>query len=890
MKYLVQPLVPFSANAPGTNDQRVYAIASEHSRQVLTMRSELVWGRVQGGLRHVSAGVDGTVWGVNGNDNIWRWNGKDWIQVPGKLMQVSVGSADHVWGVSRDHRVWRWNGSALEQAPGGLKNVSVGRDGTVWGVNGGDDIWHWLGNTWEQIPGKLKQISVGSRTLVWGVNSKDEIFVRRGDKWMQIAGGLSHVSVGADGSVWGVNGAHEVWRWRGGGWEKMNGALRQISVGSASDVWGVNAADEIWRNVGNGTGRLIQALWTEDPRQQWRLIALGDGYFRIQNVATNLALDVAGSAVNQGAELIGWPQHGGPNQQFRIEGTHEARFKITTRHSGLVLDVDGNSLETGAKIHQWVSHGGANQVWWLAEVKPSTSLFDPRARLFEHGDYQGASLEVGVGAYNVADLKSVGNDRVSSLKVPAGVRVTLWEHANWSGRSKSFTGDTSYVGSDFNDIASSVTVEKVVTLYEHNNFQGRSSALGVGTHKLGDLGIPNDSLSSLRVPQGLMVTLWEHEAHQGQQLVYFEDAPVMAPGWNDRVSSIVVRHLGVAIPRDAIRFGGKIQLRGHHGKWLVAEGDGNLNANRAEGREWETFTIVRAGPSQHTSHVAFGDTIALRSFHGKYVVAEADGNANANRNAIGDWEKWIVVRSGASDSDLFMAHGDVISLRSSHNKYLVAEGDGNANANRPGIGDWERFTITGYAPSPNEEPAGGPCGAAVCGANVCAVEACGADACGAEACGIDAALVGACGVASAGIAICGVDVAVIGVCGAAATGAGACGAAACGAAACGADACAAAVAGLGACGAAACGAAACGAAACGADACGAAACGAEACGAATCGVDANPIDACGADAGAIDVCPADACGANVCAINACPADACAADACAIDVIPIIPGI
>lgn len=865
MKYLVQPLVPYSANAPGTSDQRVYAIASEHSRQVLTLRSELAWGRVPGGLKHVSAGVDGTVWGTNGAHDIWRWNGTTWEQMPGKLMQISVGSADHVWGVNGNNDIWRWTGSTWEQVPGKLKYVSVGRDGTVWGVNGADDIWRWLGNTWEQVPGKLKQISVGSRTLVWGVNSSDEIFVRRGDKWMQIAGGLSHVSVAADGSVWGVNAANEIWRWRGGGWEQMSGGLRQISVGSASDVWGVNAADEIWHNVGNGTGRLIQALWTEDPRQQWRLISLGDGYYRIQNVATNLVLDVSGGGGQQGAELLGWQQHGGPNQQFRIEGIDEARFKITARHSGLVLDVDGNSLETGAKIHQWGSHGGGNQVWWLAEVKPSTALFDPRARLFEHGNYQGVSLEVGVGAYNIEDLRSVGNDRVSSLRVPAGVRVTLWEHANWSGRSKSFTGDSSFVGDDFNDITSSVTVEKVVTLFEHNDYQGRSSVLGVGTHRMGDLGIPNDSLSSLRVPQGLMVTLWEHEAYQGAQLVYFEDAPAMAPGWNDRVSSIVVRHLGVAIPREAIRFGGKIQLRGHHGKWLVAEGDGNLNANRPNALDWETFTVVRAGPSQHTSHVAFGDTIALRSFHGKYVVAEGDGRANANRDAIGDWEKWIVVRSGASDSDLFLAHGDVISLRSFHNRYLVAEADGNANANRGAIGEWERFTITGYAPSPNEEPSGGPCGAAICGANVCAAEACGADACGAEACGVDAALVGACGVASAGIAICGVDVAVIGVCGAAATGAGACGAAACGAAACG-------------------------AAACGADACGAAACGAEACGAAACGVDANPIDACGADAGAIDVCPADVCAANVCAINACPADACAADACAIDVIPIIPGI
>lgn len=894
MKYLVQPLVPNSANAPGSGNHRIYAIASEHSRQVLTLRDELAWQQVPGGLKHVSVGADGTVWGVNANDDIWRGTGNfGWEQMPGKLKQISVGSATDVWGVNSNDDIYRWQGSGWHQVPGKLKHVSVARDGTVWGVNGNDDIWRWLGGgSWEQIGGKLKQISVGSRTLVWGVNAADDIFVRRGDHWMQIGGKLKHVSVAADGSVWGVNSADAIWRWRGGGWEQMPGGLKQISVGSATDVWGVNAADAIWRNAGAGHGRLVQALWTEDARQQWRLIPLGDGYFRIENVATGLALDVRGGSTENGADLLGWPWHGGHNQHFQITDDGTARFRITARHSGQVLDVNGASLEAGATVLQWPSHGGANQVWWLAEVRPASVLFDPRARIYEHANFQGASVELGVGSYDIQALGAVGNDRVSSLRVPAGVRVTLWEHAGFTGRTKSFTGDTPWVGDDFNDITSGVAVEKVVTIFEHADYQGRSSVLGVGTHKLADLGIPNDSLSSLRVPQGLMVTLFEHEGTQGSYRVYFEDCSFVGGDWNDRVSSIVVRQLGVAIPRDSVRYGGTIQLRGHHGKWLVAEPDGRLDANRGAAGPWETFTIIRAGASQHTSHVAYGDIIALRSAHGKYVVAEPDGQAHANRDAIGPWEKFVVVRSGPTDSDLFVSHGDVLSLRSVHNRYVVAEPDGNAHANREAIGDWERWTITGYAPSPNDTPdaGGGPCGAAVCAANICGAEACGADACGAEACGVDGALVGACAVAAGGITVCGVDVAVIGVCGAAATGAGACGAAACGAAACGADACAAAVGGIGACGAAACGAAACGAAACGADACGAAACGAEACGAAACSVDANPADACGADAGAVDVCPADACGANVCALNLCPADACAADACALDIIPIIPGI
>ncbi|MEB3826008.1 peptidase inhibitor family I36 protein, partial [Phormidium sp. CCY1219] len=82
-----------------------------------------------------------------------------------------------------------------------------------------------------------------------------------------------------------------------------------------------------------------------------------------------------------------------------------------------------------------------------------------KATIYEHGNFQGASQELTEGSYNIASLK-IGNDRLSSLRVPAGLKVTLYEHANFSGRSKVLTQDTSWVGDDFNDITSSIKVEK----------------------------------------------------------------------------------------------------------------------------------------------------------------------------------------------------------------------------------------------------------------------------------------------------------------------------------------------------------------------------------------------------------------------------------------------
>ena len=81
--------------------------------------------------------------------------------------------------------------------------------------------------------------------------------------------------------------------------------------------------------------------------------------------------------------------------------------------------------------------------------------------IYEHANFQGASKSLGEGRYFDVNSLGIGNDRLSSLRVPQGMQVTLYEHANGTGRSKLFTQDTSYVGDDFNDITSSLKVENL---------------------------------------------------------------------------------------------------------------------------------------------------------------------------------------------------------------------------------------------------------------------------------------------------------------------------------------------------------------------------------------------------------------------------------------------
>lgn len=76
--------------------------------------------------------------------------------------------------------------------------------------------------------------------------------------------------------------------------------------------------------------------------------------------------------------------------------------------------------------------------------------------LYARRNFLGAYQEVEPGKYDI-----FGNDKLSSLKVPASMKVTAYEAAGCQGKSKTFTSDVSWVGDDFKNETSSIKVERI---------------------------------------------------------------------------------------------------------------------------------------------------------------------------------------------------------------------------------------------------------------------------------------------------------------------------------------------------------------------------------------------------------------------------------------------
>lgn len=174
--------------------------------------------------------------------------------------------------------------------------------------------------------------------------------------------------------------------------------------------------------------------------------------------------------------------------------------------------------------------------------------------LWQNSDFAGGCVSYN-GDANISGTFNNGasaNDGTSSLWVAPGYRVRLFEHGNWSGASKEFVGDVFWIGSAWNDRASSLWVdpdscpsEALVRVYVNSNFGGgcktfnesdsdfNGNSFDDGTHL-------NDNISSIVVKPGYQAVLHSANNYGGDSKLYVGNNTGVGT-LNDVASSITVQ-------------------------------------------------------------------------------------------------------------------------------------------------------------------------------------------------------------------------------------------------------------------------------------------------------------------------------------------------------------
>ncbi len=240
---------------PTIADGKVF-VGTSNSVAVFGLFAPVGFVLMPGNLRQISVSADGSVWGVNSGNLIYRYDAsiQNWVGEPGNFAQIAVGGNGSIWSLDPSGNIYRWDASMQNwrQVIGNLATISVGGDGDVWGLSAANLIYHWDASIedWILVPGTLKQIAVGFNGAVWGVNSGNQVyrFNPGFQAFVPVPGSLTQISVGSDGVVWGLNG-QAIYRFNPltQQLENIPGALTEIAVGSASNVWGINSANQVFR-------------------------------------------------------------------------------------------------------------------------------------------------------------------------------------------------------------------------------------------------------------------------------------------------------------------------------------------------------------------------------------------------------------------------------------------------------------------------------------------------------------------------------------------------------------------------------------------------------------------------------------------------------------------
>ena len=220
-----------------------------------------------------------------------------------------------------------------------------------------------------------------------------------------------------------------------------------------------------------------------DASQTWTFteVMTGKGVYSICSYDNkNRGMDVLNSSKDNGTQVQLYDYLGNPHQQFILYDCGEGYYQLVARNSGKVVEIPQSSKGNGEWIKIFDNNGTHTQQWAVVENRCNEA---PAVTLYTDRDYKGKAVTLSEGTYNLSKmgLYNLKDNDMSSLKVTPGFKVTIYEDDNFKGKSKSYIASESFVGEDWNDKMSSLTVEayhELQVTYQIGDAQAITSEVG----------------------------------------------------------------------------------------------------------------------------------------------------------------------------------------------------------------------------------------------------------------------------------------------------------------------------------------------------------------------------------------------------------------------------
>ena len=118
----------------------------------------------------------------------------------------------------------------------------------------------------------------------------------------------------------------------------------------------------------------------------WSFEYVGNGYYYIINKYTGKVLDVPGGSTEENTQPIQYSRNNAKNQQWNVIDLGDGEYRISPKCAPkLALDVAGSSMSDGSKVVQWTYKGSDNEIFYL---KPAETLVNRIAAVAQGGTFQ----------------------------------------------------------------------------------------------------------------------------------------------------------------------------------------------------------------------------------------------------------------------------------------------------------------------------------------------------------------------------------------------------------------------------------------------------------------------------------------------------------------------
>ena len=226
-----------------------------------------------------------------------------------------------------------------------------------------------------------------------------------------------------------------------------------------------------------------------EASQTWTFTEVlnGKGVYSICSYGNkNRGMDVADFSKDNGAQVQLYDYLGNPHQQFILYDCGEGYYQLVARNSGKVVEIPQSSKGNGEWIKIYDNNGTHTQQWAVVENRYDEAS---AVTLYTDKDYKGKAVTLSEGEYNLSrmGLYNLKDNDMSSLKVTPGFKVTIYADDNFQGTSKSYIASESFVGADWNDKMSSLTVEAYHELQVTYQIGDASEAVTSGVSTEGSL-------------------------------------------------------------------------------------------------------------------------------------------------------------------------------------------------------------------------------------------------------------------------------------------------------------------------------------------------------------------------------------------------------------------